>query len=114
MMTPDFTSAHAWRVAAPRAHCVDGKRFHRSPIQIRKAADIWRQQTERSVSSGSGKHPYSEGEQNVQELSTAIVAGLLFGVTAPAFAADPPKTKAECKKLTDMKWDSTTKACVKK
>lgn len=47
-------------------------------------------------------------------LSTAIVAGLLFGATAPAFAADPPKTKAECKKLTDMKWDSATKACVKK
>ena len=47
-------------------------------------------------------------------LSTAIVAGLLFGVTAPAFAADPPKTKAECKKLTDMKWDSATKTCVKK
>jgi hypothetical protein len=47
-------------------------------------------------------------------LSTAIVAGLLFGITGPAFAADPPKTKAECKKLTDMKWDSATKACVKK
>ena len=31
-------------------------------------------------------------------LSTAIVAGLLFGITAPAFAADPPKTKAECAK----------------
>ena len=47
-------------------------------------------------------------------LSTAIVAGFLFGITAPAFAADPPKTKAECKKLTDMKWDSATKTCVKK
>jgi hypothetical protein len=47
-------------------------------------------------------------------LSTAIVAGLLFGITAPAFAADAPKTKAECKKLTDMKWDATTKTCVKK
>ena len=47
-------------------------------------------------------------------LSTAIVAGLLFGVTASAFAADPPKTMADCKKLTDMKWDATTKACVKK
>ena len=47
-------------------------------------------------------------------LSTAIVAGLLFSIAAPALAADAPKTKAECKKLTDMKWDATTKACVKK
>ena len=47
-------------------------------------------------------------------LNTAIVAGFLFGITAPAFAADAPKTKAECAKMTDMKWDSATKACVKK
>jgi hypothetical protein len=114
MMTLDFTSAHAWRVAAPRAHSVDGKRFHRSPIQIRKAADIWRQQLERNVPSGSGKHSLRRRTKMSKILSTAIVAGLLFGVTAPAFAADAPKTKAECKKLTDMKWDSTTKACVKK
>ena len=46
-------------------------------------------------------------------LSTAMIAGL-FAVTAPAFAADAPKTKAECEKLTDMKWDSKTKTCVKK
>ena len=46
--------------------------------------------------------------------STAIVAGLLVGITAPAFAADAPKTKKECAKLADMKWDATTKACVKK
>ena len=47
-------------------------------------------------------------------LSTAIVAGLLFALTAPAFAADAPKTKAECEKMKDMKWDDATKACVKK
>ncbi len=47
-------------------------------------------------------------------LGTAIVAGLLLAVTAPAFAADAPKTKAECAKLTDMKWDAKTKTCVKK
>ena len=47
-------------------------------------------------------------------LSTAIVAGLLFAVMAPAFAADAPKTKAECEKMKDMKWDDATKACVKK
>ena len=42
-------------------------------------------------------------------LSTAVVAGLLFALTAPAIAADAPKTKTECDKLTDMKWDSKTK-----
>ena len=47
-------------------------------------------------------------------ISTAMVAGFLFAISAPAFAADPPKTKAECTKLTDMKWDAKTKACVKK
>jgi ABC-type Fe2+-enterobactin transport system substrate-binding protein len=47
-------------------------------------------------------------------LSTAIVAGLLFAVTAPLFAADAPKTKAECEKMKDMKWDDAAKACVKK
>jgi ABC-type proline/glycine betaine transport system substrate-binding protein len=47
-------------------------------------------------------------------LSTAIAVGVLFACTAPAFAADAPKTKAECEKLTDMKWDSKTKTCVKK
>jgi hypothetical protein len=38
----------------------------------------------------------------------------LFGVAAPAFAADPPKTKADCEKMTDMKWDAAKKVCVKK
>ncbi len=47
-------------------------------------------------------------------LSTAIVAGLLLAVAAPALAADAPKTKADCEKTKDMKWDDTTKACVKK
>ena len=47
-------------------------------------------------------------------LSAALVAGLLLAVSAPAFAADPPKTKADCEKTKDMKWDDATKACVKK
>ena len=47
-------------------------------------------------------------------LSAAIVAGLLFAVTAPAFAADEPKAKADCEKMKDMKWDDAKKACVKK
>ncbi len=48
-------------------------------------------------------------------LSTAIVAGLLLAVSAPAVAADAPKTKADfCEKAKDMKWDDAKKACVKK
>jgi hypothetical protein len=47
-------------------------------------------------------------------LSTAIIAGLLLAVSAPAFAADAPKTKADCEKTKDMKWDDAKKACVKK
>ncbi len=40
-------------------------------------------------------------------LSTAIIAGLLLAVSAPAFAAEPavPTTKADCEKMKDMKWD---------
>ena len=47
-------------------------------------------------------------------LSTAIVAGLLLAVAAPAFAADAPKTKADCEKTKDIKWDDASKTCVKK
>ncbi len=47
-------------------------------------------------------------------LGAAIVAGLLCAFAAPAFAADAPKTKAECEKMKDMKWDDAAKACVKK
>ena len=47
-------------------------------------------------------------------LSTVIAAALVVAVSAPAFAADAPKTKAECEKMKDMKWDDATKACVKK
>jgi hypothetical protein len=49
-----------------------------------------------------------------KSLSATVIAGLLFVTTVPAFAADAPKTKAECEKLTDMQWDSKTKTCVKK
>ncbi len=52
-------------------------------------------------------------------LGGAVIAGLLLSVSAPvvAFADDAaaaPKTKADCKKAKDMKWDKATKACVKK
>lgn len=44
-----------------------------------------------------------------------VIAGILSAATAPmTFAEDAPKTKAECKKIKNMKWDSKTKACVKK
>jgi ABC-type Fe2+-enterobactin transport system substrate-binding protein len=55
-----------------------------------------------------------EVNMSAKILSTAIVAGLLLAITAPAFAADAPKTKADCEKTKDMKWDDATKACVKK
>jgi hypothetical protein len=45
-------------------------------------------------------------------VSSAVVTALLLAFTAPAFAADAPKTKADCEKVKDMKWDG--KACVKK
>ena len=48
-------------------------------------------------------------------LGSVVAAGLLLSVTAPlASAADAPKTKAACNKMTDMKWDAKTKSCVKK
>ena len=49
-------------------------------------------------------------------VSAAVLAGLLWTVSAPmvAYAADAPKTKAECEKAKDMKWDEATKTCVKK
>jgi hypothetical protein len=48
-------------------------------------------------------------------LSSAVAASLFLAVAAPvAFAADAPKTKAACEKVANMKWDATTKTCVKK
>ena len=44
-------------------------------------------------------------------LSGAVIGGLLLAASAPiSFAADAPKTKAECKKAKG-KWDATTKVC---
>ena len=48
-------------------------------------------------------------------VSTAILAGLLFSLAAPiAQAKSAPKTKAECEKLANMKWDDAGSKCVKK
>jgi hypothetical protein len=46
----------------------------------------------------------------------AVLTGVLVAFSAPivANAADAPTTKADCKKAKDMKWDKTTKTCVKK
>jgi len=43
-----------------------------------------------------------------------IALSLAVAFTAPAFAQmkDAPKTKADCEKMKDMKWDG--KKCVKK
>jgi hypothetical protein len=50
----------------------------------------------------------------MKALSVAVITGLLLAVSAPAFAADPPKTKADCEKAKDMTWDDATKTCVAK
>lgn len=49
-------------------------------------------------------------------LSASILAAVLtvFAVPVASFAADVPKTKEECEKLQDMKWDDATQTCVKK
>lgn len=52
----------------------------------------------------------------IKPVSLAVIAGFLMAGLAPAMAADQPAptTKSACKKLSDMKWDATTKTCVKK
>ncbi len=50
-------------------------------------------------------------------LGTAIAASVLVAAAAPiaAYAAAAvPKTKAECIKVKNMKWDDTKNVCVKK
>ena len=49
----------------------------------------------------------------VKLVNAAVAAAFLFAVSAPAFAADAPKTKEECVKM-KMKWDATKKTCSKK
>jgi hypothetical protein len=43
-------------------------------------------------------------------ISMIVALGLAVAVTAPAFAADPPATKADCEKA-KMKWDDAAKKC---
>jgi hypothetical protein len=51
----------------------------------------------------------------VKIVSSAVLAGLLLAA-APivSYAADAPKTKADCEKAKNMKWDDATSKCVKK
>jgi hypothetical protein len=78
---------------------------------------------EPSVSSAALRPPMAERNAKERQmiskvLSGAVIAGLLMAVSAPVVAyADEmaaPKTKADCKKATGMKWDKKTKTCMKK
>lgn len=52
-------------------------------------------------------------EETMKKFVTMIVAlGLATAFAAPTFAAEPPKTKADCEKA-KMKWDDTAKKCTK-
>jgi hypothetical protein len=46
-------------------------------------------------------------------LNIAVISGLLLATTVPAFAADEPKTKADCDKAKG-KWDDNTSKCTVK
>jgi len=72
---------------------------------------------ERSVAAVLAGRNVKERHMISKLLSGAMVAGLLLAVSAPvvAYADDAaPKTKADCKKAKDMKWDKSTNTCVKK
>jgi hypothetical protein len=44
-------------------------------------------------------------------MASVVAAGLILGVTAPVtFAADAPKTKADCEKAKGT-WDAASKTC---
>jgi hypothetical protein len=49
----------------------------------------------------------------VKLINAAVAASFLLVVSAPAFAADAPKTKEECVKA-KWKWDAVKKTCAKK
>lgn len=49
-------------------------------------------------------------------MMSAVLAAIAVGAIAPtiAMAKDAPKTKADCEKISTMKWDDAAKKCVKK
>jgi hypothetical protein len=49
----------------------------------------------------------------MKTIVTTLAVALAFAFAAPAFAADAPKTKADCEKA-NMHWDDATKSCTKK
>ena len=64
------------------------------------------------------KHPNKKWrvEMSKKLMTTAILAAVAFGAVAPgiAVAKGVPKTKAECEKISTMKWDDAGSKCVKK
>jgi hypothetical protein len=63
---------------------------------------------------GGEKNPKRcRGARPMKKFVMMIVAlGLAAAFAGPTFAADAPKTKADCEKA-KMKWDDTTKKCSK-
>jgi hypothetical protein len=47
-------------------------------------------------------------------LNVVIISGILLATAAPVFAADEPKTKADCDKAKGSWDDKTSKCTVKK
>jgi hypothetical protein len=49
-------------------------------------------------------------------MTSAILAAIAISAVAPtiAMAKSAPKTKADCEKVSTMKWDDATSKCVKK
>lgn len=52
----------------------------------------------------------------MKTLMTVAALSIMAAVTAPAFAQTKqnPPTQAECEKLQGMRWDDSSKTCVKK
>ena len=47
----------------------------------------------------------------MKALMSLLALSFTVAFIAPALAADPPKTQAECEKM-KMTWDDATKTCV--
>ncbi|HEY8246635.1 MAG TPA: hypothetical protein VIG38_05070 [Hyphomicrobium sp.] len=47
----------------------------------------------------------------MKALMSVLALSFTVAFIAPALAADPPKTKADCEKM-KMIWDDATKTCV--
>lgn len=52
----------------------------------------------------------------MKSLRTIVALSIAIAVAAPAFAQEKknPPTQAECEKMQDMRWDTNSKACLKK